>query len=354
MKVLVTTALTLSVLVLVFVLLIVFLIAENSKAYKHQRCAIFAAAAQEPTLLAATFPGFPIDLVYTWVDGKDAAWRQAVIETRRAMTKKKAEDAHNAERDPNPIQYDELYYSIRLALKCMTFIRKIIIVTQRPQKPWWLDLPAFKSANIVVVHHDEFFQSGVVQPTFNSSVIITQLPFIKDLSEHYILSDDDMFPFKKTSRAQFFTDTGTPVIDLKPAGWVQDMTNTTPWFIALRRTAAMAKTLGVNDFKVPPHQMIPLLKTPEQQLYQRFKKEVLAMHPLRSKSDFIIQYLLIGTIPTAAHEPEDNFLGMMYHSGQQFVRDLSRHRMYFSVCINNGFDDESAKILESHIASIKN
>ena len=77
------------------------------------------------------------------------------------------------------------------------------------------------------------------------------------------------------------------------------------------------------------------------------------MHPLRSNADFIIQYLLIATIKTAAHSPdEEKFIGMMYHSGQQFARDMSRHGTYSSVCINNGFNAESASILERHIQKL--
>ena len=298
---------------------------------------------------------FPIDLVYTWVDGNDASWREAVAKTRKKMSADKIEDAHNAERDPNPIEHDEMYYSICLALKCMPFLRRIFIVTQRPHRPKWLALPVFQTADIVVVHHDEFFQPGVTRPTFNSNVIIAQIPFIKDLSEHYLLSDDDMFPLMRTTRAHFFSKDGVPVIDLDTATeWVYDMKNTSAWWLSLRHTAKMAAELGSATFAVPPHQIMPLLKSGGQELYHRVKDEMRAMRPLRSQFDFVPQYLLLLIIRTIPHLLANNVSGKFYHTGNQFVTDEESGalRNVTFACINNGFNLASEKTLQKVIAAL--
>ncbi|MFE9500585.1 stealth family protein [Streptomyces collinus] len=104
---------------------------------------------------------FPIDAVYTWVDGQDPAWLR-----RRAEVTGEAyhEEAANAARY---ISRDELRYSLRSLHQNAPWIRTICLVTDE-QMPQWLDtsVPRLK-----VVSHENIFTNPELLPTFNSHAI---------------------------------------------------------------------------------------------------------------------------------------------------------------------------------------
>ena len=91
-----------------------------------------------------TSGGPAVDLVYTWVDGDDAQF-QADIRQYASGSKQL-----NPERMRDP--YDLLRYSLRSTAMFAPWIRKVHIVTRRPQVPKWLDLD---NPRVNVVHHDE-------------------------------------------------------------------------------------------------------------------------------------------------------------------------------------------------------
>lgn len=141
---------------------------------------------------------FPVDAVYTWVDGNDPAWQ-----ARKAAAKGEVYHAESAS-DARFISRDELRYSVRSLHMFAPWIRNIYIVTD-DQVPAWLreDVPGVR-----VVSHREIFRNASDLPTFNSHSIESQLHHIEGLSEHFLYFNDDMFIGRPVTPHAFFTPSG--------------------------------------------------------------------------------------------------------------------------------------------------
>ncbi|MQY09326.1 stealth conserved region 3 domain-containing protein [Actinomadura macrotermitis] len=157
-------------------------------------------AALDRTLVADV--AFPIDVVYTWVDGDDPAWRArrdaAFAELGRPPVDAAGADARFRSRD-------ELRYSLRSLEMFAPWVRTVHIVTDR-QVPAWLDTA---HPRIRVVDHSEIFGDRGALPSFNSHAIETQLHHIEGLSEHFLYFNDDVFLGGPVEPGRFFHPSGT-------------------------------------------------------------------------------------------------------------------------------------------------
>ncbi|GAA0996913.1 stealth family protein [Acrocarpospora macrocephala] len=140
---------------------------------------------------------FPIDAVYTWVDGADPAWR-----ARRdlALTGGLSEAAVSEARF---VSRDELRYSLRSLVTYAPWIRKIWLVTDQ-QRPSWLR----ENDRIQVVDHKEIFRDPGLLPVFNSHAIEAQLHRIEGLAEHFLYLNDDFFLGRPLCPEMFFEGNG--------------------------------------------------------------------------------------------------------------------------------------------------
>lgn len=137
---------------------------------------------------------FPIDVVYTWVDGADPEWRR-----RRAAF---SGDGYHEEA-ANPARYlsrDELRYSLRSLHLYAPWVRTVYLVTD-DQVPAWLETAA---PGIKVVGHRQIFRSPDLLPTFNSHAIESQLHHIDGLSEHFLYFNDDVLLGREVTPQDFF------------------------------------------------------------------------------------------------------------------------------------------------------
>ncbi|MEZ0072823.1 stealth family protein [Planotetraspora sp. GP83] len=153
---------------------------------------------------------FPIDAVYTWVDGGDPAWR-----ARRDLALSGAHSGGAGE-GPNGglselattearfTSRDELRYSLRSLLTYAPWINRVWIVTDG-QTPSWLDTT---HPMVTVVDHKEIFSDPSVLPVFNSHAIETQLHHIDGLAEHFLYLNDDFFLGRPLSPRTFFEGNG--------------------------------------------------------------------------------------------------------------------------------------------------
>jgi hypothetical protein len=138
--------------------------------------------------------GEAIDAVYTWVDG---AWPGY-----DALLREHARGRH----DLNPNRYRDnlslLKYSLRSLEHYAPWIRRVYLVTCRPQQPAWLD-----PARVRIVHHDEFMPTEAL-PTFNSFAIVSGLHRLPGLSRRFIYIEDDRL-FLAPVRPDHFFDQAT-------------------------------------------------------------------------------------------------------------------------------------------------
>lgn len=130
---------------------------------------------------------FPVDAVYTWVDGEDPAWRDRMARARAGVDGVPYHpQAHSANRF---VSRDELRYSLRSLHMYAPWIRHVYLVTDQ-QVPTWLDR---SHPGVTVVDHRDIYSDPSCLPVFNSSALTTQLHHIDGLSEHYLYLNDDMF-----------------------------------------------------------------------------------------------------------------------------------------------------------------
>lgn len=144
----------------------------------------------------------PIDIVYTWVDGSDPAWRARMHAARECLDLTTTEASSLSE--ARFTSRDELKYSLRSVEYYASWVRHIFIVTDE-QVPAWLDTDHPK---ITVVDHRDIFTNPEVLPVFNSHAIESQLHHIPGLSDHYLYLNDDCFFLRPTDPELFFTANG--------------------------------------------------------------------------------------------------------------------------------------------------
>lgn len=146
---------------------------------------------------------FPIDAVYTWVNGSDPEWNlrrekaYAEVNGLVSVNEQAANHARYATRD-------ELRYSLRSVLTYAPWIRHIYLVTD-DQVPSWLEVD---NPKLTVVSHRKLFDGRGKLPTFNSHAIESQLHHIEGLSEHFIYFNDDVFLGRPQSPETFFHGNG--------------------------------------------------------------------------------------------------------------------------------------------------
>ncbi|HEY5821728.1 MAG TPA: stealth family protein [Propionibacteriaceae bacterium] len=129
----------------------------------------------------------PIDVVYTWVDGRDPAWKQR---KSAALAQVPEHELHALAANESRFESrDELRYSLRSLDMYADWVRQIFLVTD-DQVPEWLDL---SNPRITVVDHRDIFADRGRLPTFNSHAIESQLHHIDDLAENYLYLNDDVF-----------------------------------------------------------------------------------------------------------------------------------------------------------------
>lgn len=147
---------------------------------------------------------FPVDLVYTWVDGRDQKW---ISEFTKAIREKnlKFEKRDVLNRF---VDVEELRYSLRSVEKNLPWIRYIFIVTWAHQRPYWIDL---NHSKLKFISQSEIFPDNFSLPTFNSKSIDLQIYKIPGLSEHFIYSNDDMYFLNRLKKSDFFTQKGKPI-----------------------------------------------------------------------------------------------------------------------------------------------
>ncbi|MBQ7126229.1 Stealth CR1 domain-containing protein [bacterium] len=148
-----------------------------------------------------------IDLVYLWVDGNDKKWQEEKITWAKKLNIQTNFYQNSSCRF---IDNDELKYSLRSAEMYAPWINKIFIITNG-QVPSWLDI---NHPKIRIVNHQEIMPLTAL-PTYNSQAIVSCIDNIKDLSEHYLLGNDDTFFSDYVNPRDFFDDNGNPYIKLR-------------------------------------------------------------------------------------------------------------------------------------------
>lgn len=167
------------------------------------------AALGQPGTIPAGFAGrpihavdFPIDVVFTWVDGSDPVWQAS-----KAAAAERTDPTRLTERSLDPIRYadrGELRYSLRAIEQYAPWVNHIWIVTAG-QRPAWL---RSDDPRITVVSHADLWPDGEGLPSFNSHAIEACLHRIPGLAEHYLYLNDDVIIGRPVPPELFFHPNG--------------------------------------------------------------------------------------------------------------------------------------------------
>ena len=132
-----------------------------------------------------------IDFVILWVDGNDPDW----IEERKKYSPSSNDDS-SIKRYRN---WDNLQYFFRGVEKYASWVNNIFFITYG-HIPNWLNV---NHPKLRIIKHEDYMPKECL-PTFNSNSIELMINRIEELSEQFVLFNDDMFLLKKTNYTDFF------------------------------------------------------------------------------------------------------------------------------------------------------
>lgn len=132
-----------------------------------------------------------IDFIIAWVDGNDSQ-RQAQRNKYAGINPENL--AEYRFRD-----WDTLKYLLRWIEKYTPWVNNIFFVTCG-HYPSWLNL---KHSKLKFIKHEDYIPKEYL-PTFNSHTIELNFHRIKDLSEHFVYFNDDMFVINNMEKSDFF------------------------------------------------------------------------------------------------------------------------------------------------------
>lgn len=241
-------------------------------------------------------PDFPIDVIFTWVDGNDAKWQQKY---QQAMQTQQSEKIGLYANDMARFtSHNELYYSVRAVQKFMPWVRHIFIVTDE-QIPTWLDLN--KQTQIKIIDHKQIIDEQYL-PTFNSHVIEAHLYRIPELSEHFIYLNDDVFVARHLNSEHFFQKNGLASIFVadKSIKTMQAKGILTPTLLATKNSMALLEKHYNCQLDRPiVHTYSALNKTIYQLAWQKYEHEICSFlnnkvraHNDLNFSNFFIPWLM--------------------------------------------------------------
>lgn len=146
---------------------------------------------------------FPIDFVVTWVDGSDEKWQRKRNEFSSSVgSNREGMNSIRAYRE-----WGTFKFWFRAVEKYAPWVNHIYLVTDN-QTPEWLDKDFPK---LTLVDHKEIIDNTFL-PTFNSNAIEANIYKIKNLTEHFVVFNDDMFITSEVSPYDFFDSHGRPKI----------------------------------------------------------------------------------------------------------------------------------------------
>ena len=149
-----------------------------------------------------------IDAVITWVNGHDPNF----LREKKKYTVKElgtfSKIECNGLLDTRFNNIEEVYFTIRLIRKNLSWIRTIYLVTNGQKPSFWNDDFSIKYKVKLITHEQIFKGYEFFLPVFNSRSIEAMLWNIPNISERFLYFNDDMFVTTKLSQKDFYHDFG--------------------------------------------------------------------------------------------------------------------------------------------------
>lgn len=146
-----------------------------------------------------------VDIVVTYLDDTEPSWRENYnywksIEINNNIANPNSKQAFGEERLRN---WNFTHYWFRGVEQNCPWVNKVFFVVQNEkQVPKWLDTT---NPKLRIVYHDEFIPKELL-PTFSGMTVGLFISQIPDLSDNYIMCDDDYFFLNPIEEEKFFID----------------------------------------------------------------------------------------------------------------------------------------------------
>ncbi len=304
---------------------------------------------------------FPIDIIYTWVDGQDPHHQDLIRSYNQPISYRRY--ANN----------NELYISLKSIEKNAPWVRHIYIVTADYQRPNTSMIPSTIQHKIKHIKHSDIIPNQFL-PQFASQVIESFLYRIPGLANQFIYFNDDMFLGNTTTPTDFFNPNGHPYmlythsLDYYSNSIKFLLRNTTRnselrhSIHFFRKLCNLPKKAHYGFYKKPLHQCYPASKTLFESLWNNndVKKFLLnqANDKFRSYNQLNCFYLmyLYGFHQQKAqlkHEPSEIFKELHTEKNvtQHMNRVFSKQPKLF--CLNNELDTPNKKLEDAFQNSLK-
>lgn len=245
-----------------------------------------------------------IDIVYMWVDGALPGY--AELQSRYAQTRFDTDPARTRD------NLDLIKYSMRSVERFVPWVRKIHILTMRPQVPSWLDTA---SGRVQVVHHDVVMDPGYL-PTFNSLSIVSHVHKIPGLSDTFIYLDDDILFLSPVSRDDLISPEGRHYV-FQDRHWAPhyrtpaERRGQKPWNLALSASNGLLDGLyGAARRRQVNHVPLVIERRSWQEMLDLFPEAVVATRGSRFRAEgniaveFLYPYFLLAQGRAEMASPE--------------------------------------------------
>jgi hypothetical protein len=287
----------------------------------------------------------PVDLVYTWVDGDDPAWR---ARKAAALGDRPVPGVSvDAEVDARFQNREELRYSLRSVEMFANWVRRIWIVTDQQVPPWLR-----QDDRLRIVDHREIFTDPSALPVYNSHAIESQLHHIPGLAEHYLYLNDDMLFGAPVQPEDFFHGNGISKFFTSPA--LLDVGGHNPSDLAVAAASKNNRDLIEAEFgRTIVHK---LRHTPQPQV-RSVIEGFEASHPelfdavmrsrLRHASNYSLtsslsQYYAFAIRRAAPGRIDYGYVDLAANRPELVLERWLRQRRMRTFCINDSGDDDAA------------
>lgn len=300
---------------------------------------------------------FPVDAVYSWVDGNDPVWlekKNATLE--KSLANSRGKPADNAVSDGRFVDNGELRYALRSLALYAPWVRHVYLITDN-QRPVWI-----REDKVQIVDHLDIFPESADRPCFSTRPIELCSHRIEGLSEHYLLLNDDFFFGRPVSVPDFFSPDAKPVLRVKKKRrkykaklLSEDYSRMTPH----RGANVFGRRLILERFGIYlPYESLhapkPMLRSAMQEIWENFPEQVahtLSGHFRKTDdlniSEFFSLYMMAAH--KVAARPTNGFPGVIEalagkrfhksaHMGtRQFLKKLAyiKSRRPLTFCIND-------------------
>ena len=292
-------------------------------------------------LLGAGAPdevGFPIDVVYTWVNDRDPGWRAMYDRAAAGRPDANGTEGTSAARYADR---DELRHSLRSIDRNMPWVRNVFVLTNCAPPSWFAGRD-----DVIWVDHREVMDERHL-PTFNSHAIECWLHRIPGLAEHFVYFNDDMLANRPVAKTRFFGGNGASFANLEPYGAVNGEPKAgAPGYLNAARNGAalMREAFGISPTQLHRHSPYALRRSVIEEMERRWPDafERTRAATFRSRTDLSIPSFLYHHFAQRTGRGEDRPYesALVKPTSPRLARTMRRLRAensrFETVCLNDG------------------